>query len=296
MSVETQGFRLAWEKVPDHVRGDVADRLGSAVVAAENQHGGFSPGVAARCQLADGRRCFIKAVSDVQNPDSPDMHRREGKISSLMPPGLPVPALIEMIDDGHWVVLIFEEIDGQPPGLPWSFSDLAATFAALESLSAVATPCPVPGLPTFAERYSQMFRGFRCLAGGGDPTVDLIDPWSRRHLDRLALLEAGWEPATVGDSLLHADLRADNLLIRPDGVSCRRGLAPRLRRRLLGRPCLHAAFSRARRRTLTSRDRTNPLPPGGRGPGRRQLCPCRSGRVLHLPGPPTRPAGASNRS
>jgi aminoglycoside phosphotransferase (APT) family kinase protein len=124
--------------------------------------------------------------------------------------------LLGIIDDGEWVVLIFEEIEGQPPRLPWSLSDLAATFAALERLSTAATPCPVPGVPTYGERHVEMFGGYRRLAGG-DPTVDAIDQWSRTHLGRLAELEAEWEAAAAGDALVHSDLRADNLLVRPDG-------------------------------------------------------------------------------
>jgi aminoglycoside phosphotransferase (APT) family kinase protein len=37
-------------------------------------------------------------------------------------------------------------------------------------------------------------------------------------LDRLADLEAGWPAATGGRTLLHADLRADNLLLTPTRV------------------------------------------------------------------------------
>jgi aminoglycoside phosphotransferase (APT) family kinase protein len=39
-----------------------------------------------------------------------------------------------------------------------------------------------------------------------------LDDWSRRHLDRLAELEAG-VAALTGDTLVHLDIRADNLLL-----------------------------------------------------------------------------------
>jgi aminoglycoside phosphotransferase (APT) family kinase protein len=41
---------------------------------------------------------------------------------------------------------------------------------------------------------------------------------SARHLDRLADLEAGWPRAAEGSTLLHTDLRADNLLLTPTRV------------------------------------------------------------------------------
>lgn len=198
------------------MREKVASVLGSEVVAAANEPGGFSPGVAARCRLADGRRYFVKAVSADQNPDSPQMHRREARVASALPAGLPVPELVTAVDDGHWVVLVFEEVDGVPPRQPWTLEELGATFAALDALAALTTPCPVTGLASFAEMHADHFDGHRRLAGG-DPMVGTVDPWTRRHLDLLAELEARHPAASAGGTLLHSDLRADNLLVRPDG-------------------------------------------------------------------------------
>ena len=214
--MENQGVRLPWEDVARHIREEVASVLGSEVVSAANQPGGFSPGVAARCRLADGRRYFIKAVSADQNPMSPHLHRREGKVAAALPPGLPIPKLVAVVDDGHWVVLVFEEVDGHPPRQPWTLEELAATFAALDDRAALTTPSPVPGLVAFAQLHADGLDGYRRLAGG-DPLSERVDTWSRRHLDRLAQLEAGYPAASEGQTLLHSDLRADNLLVRADG-------------------------------------------------------------------------------
>jgi len=213
-----QGVRVEWGEVAAHVRDEVASALGSPVVQAQNQPGGFSPGVAARCQLADGRRYFIKAVSSDQNPDSPGIHRREARTTAALPRALPVPSLLHVVDDGHWVVLVFEEIDGRAPSLPWSIPELRAAFAALDELAEATTPCPIPGLPSFGELQASTFNGYRTLEAGDGSALERIDAWSRRHLTRLAELEAGWAAAAHGASLLHADLRADNLLVRPDGT------------------------------------------------------------------------------
>jgi Phosphotransferase enzyme family len=45
-----------------------------------------------------------------------------------------------------------------------------------------------------------------------------LDGWSTRNLDRLAGLEAGAPEAAAGGTLLHLDLRADNVLLTPDRV------------------------------------------------------------------------------
>src|SRR5438552_3725080 len=97
------GHRLQWVDVPEYVRADLEGALGSAVVDAVNQRGGYGPSLAARCGLADGRRAFIKAVSPAQNPDSPTMMRREGRIAAALPRDAPAPALLHAYDDGEWI-------------------------------------------------------------------------------------------------------------------------------------------------------------------------------------------------
>src|SRR5256885_11913280 len=56
------GERLAWADAPAWLRAEVAARLGGEVVEAVTQPSGFSPGLAVRLRLADGRRAFVKAV------------------------------------------------------------------------------------------------------------------------------------------------------------------------------------------------------------------------------------------
>ena len=45
-----------------------------------------------------------------------------------------------------------------------------------------------------------------------------LDGWSERNLAALAALEAEAPAAAAGDTLLHLDLRADNLLLTPERV------------------------------------------------------------------------------
>jgi aminoglycoside phosphotransferase (APT) family kinase protein len=59
-----------------------------------------------------------------------------------------------------------------------------------------------------------MFVGWRTLAREGPAAVD--DAWCRDHLDDLAAAEARWEQVTVGDCLIHGDVRSDNVLLTPD--------------------------------------------------------------------------------
>ena len=79
-----EGERLPWSQIPAPLRAEVERLLGGRVAEAVSQRGGFSPGVAARIRLDDGRRAFVKAVGDI-NPDSPGIHRAEARIAAALP-------------------------------------------------------------------------------------------------------------------------------------------------------------------------------------------------------------------
>jgi aminoglycoside phosphotransferase (APT) family kinase protein len=190
-------------------------RLGGRVVEAVTQPSGFSPGLAVRVRLGDGRRAFVKAVGPEPNPDSPGIHRSEARTMAALPHPAPAPRMLWSLDRDGWVALAFEDVDGAHPTLPWQPNELARVLAMVADLTAALTPAP-PGLPTVAERLQDSFVGWRRLAAAhaaGDDDLAGLDTWSARHLRRLADLEAGWPEAARGPTLLHADLRADNLLL-----------------------------------------------------------------------------------
>jgi aminoglycoside phosphotransferase (APT) family kinase protein len=200
--------RLAWAGLPARIRAAVEARAGAAVVAARDQRGGFSPGVAARLSLDDGSRLFVKAVAASTNADSARMHRGEARTLAALPPGVPAPGLRWTYDDGDWVVLGIEDVEGHSPPLPWRRDDLERVMAALP-----AAPAP-EGFVSLTAQLAGAFTGWRTLAA--EPPADL-GPWALRHLDRLAELEASWPVHADGGTLLHSDLRADNLIIGTDG-------------------------------------------------------------------------------
>jgi aminoglycoside phosphotransferase (APT) family kinase protein len=209
------GVRLPWSAVPPSLRAAVEATLGEPVVDAVTQSGGFSPGVAARLRGAGGRRAFVKALGPEPNPESRAYHRVEARVTAALPPDAPAPRLLDWYDRDEWVVLLFEDVDGVTPTLPWRPDELARVLAAVGDLAATLTPTPVAA-PSVAERFD--FRGWRRLAESAAGPAPGLDPWAARHLDLLAELESGWVPAAAGDTLVHADLRADNLLLTPDRV------------------------------------------------------------------------------
>jgi aminoglycoside phosphotransferase (APT) family kinase protein len=212
------GQRLAWADAPGWLRAEVEARLGARVAEAVSQPSGFSPGVAVRLRLADGRRAFLKAVGPEPNPDSPGRHRAEARIAATLPRSAPAARLLWSLDRDGWVALGFEDVDGAHPAVPWRPEELRRVLDLLAAMARIPAP---PGVPPVAERLGGSFRGWRRLvaarAAGHDDLAGL-DPWAARHLQRLAELEAGWPRAATGPTLLHGDLRADNLLLTPTRV------------------------------------------------------------------------------
>lgn len=182
---------------------------------AVTQPGGFSPGAAARVRGVGGRRAFVKAVSAETNAESPDMHRKEARITAVLPAAAPAPRLLSSYDDGTWVALALEDVDGRHPELPWRPAELARVMATIDELFADLTPCPLADATEVGDTWRPEFRNWRLAVD--DPPAGL-DPWALAHLDQLAELEARWEDAARGDTLLHLDLRADNMLITDQRV------------------------------------------------------------------------------
>jgi aminoglycoside phosphotransferase len=202
------GNRIGWTELPRALRTSIEVALGSAVVGAVDQAGGFSPGCAARLRLADGRRVFAKAMTAAQHPDSLAFYRREAGIAGRLPAHVAAPRLLWSDDGDDGVVLVFSDVEGHTPPLPWRAADWQRVHDAVVALARDLTPSPVDLPPAADDRY----RGWRSLAADTALAAKL-DPWARANLERLAALEAGWPAAVAGDTLVHGDLRADNLLL-----------------------------------------------------------------------------------
>lgn len=207
--VQASGVRIGWAELPATVRAAVEEILGAPVAEAVSQPGGFSPGTAERVLTAAGGRAFVKAVGSSLNPVSPGMHRAEARVAQALPGGVPAPRLFGVYDDGDWVALVYEDVDGRPPRTPWTEPELGAAFEALRRLAV-----PVTGLPSLRAEMAEDFQGWRRIAA--DPPARL-DPWVAGNLDLLVELADHGLAALEGDRLVHGDVRADNMLVRPDG-------------------------------------------------------------------------------
>jgi hypothetical protein len=208
------GVHLPWASVPVAVKAWAASVGGGEPSEVRDLHGGFSPGAAARLEYPRGA-VFVKAVGEELNPESPALHRREGVVSAALPALATFPVLLDVYDDGGWVALAFDAIEGRLPHHPWDRAELHAVVAALEQAHDALTPSPANDLEPAEHFYEKLFGGWAELWAA--PDTPGLDPWCRENLARLAELEACWPEAVVGRTLVHGDIRSDNILISPAG-------------------------------------------------------------------------------
>ncbi len=212
------GTRVSWADLPGPVRADIERACGTPVISTRTQPGGFSPGLAVRALCADGARVFIKAVSARANSDSHRYHQREARIltaldSLITARQLPIPRLRGTATCGSWTALVIDDVDGRQPATPWQPSDLGRVLTTLDDVADALTPALIP-VPAITDLYARAFTGWRTLAS--QPGTSYLDSWTRDHLSQLASLEQDWAAHADGQTVLHTDRRADNLLLTRD--------------------------------------------------------------------------------
>nr|WP_238345225.1 phosphotransferase [Actinopolymorpha cephalotaxi] len=157
---------------------------------------------------------FVKAVSADRSPAIADSYRAEARIASRIPPAAPVPALRWTLEEFDWVVLCFDDVPGRPPARPWKPGELTDVLTALTGLAQVLTPVP-DGLvvPQARDWLAQDFGYWGRLARASGAGGSLVDP----QVAELAALEGAAPDALDGDSVVHCDLRDDNVILGDDG-------------------------------------------------------------------------------
>lgn len=210
------GVRLRYDAVPAGVRAWVEETLGSPVVSTAEQVGGMSPGCATRVTCADGTRAFVKAVGVELNPDTPGLFRREVGVLEHLGAHELWARLLASYDDGAWVALLIEDVEGRHPDFTHA-TELEAVLAGTDRLSEILRERDVPSSMDLVDVAFVLRRWAESLstlaeAPSAAPVPDWLraDPYGwadvlREHADRPMPHVAHW------------DIRVDNLLRRPDG-------------------------------------------------------------------------------
>jgi hypothetical protein len=177
--------------------------LGSPVVAERPVPGGYTLARRTVVTLADGRTAFVKTAVDDLTRGWLEAERR---IYAAVG-GAFMPRVLGADED----VLVLEDLSAAHWPPPWRDGDVQAVLAALDELHAVAPP---PGLP-HPQEADDLRGGWPDVAADPEPflALGLVSPaWLDDNL--ATLLDAAARAELDGDSLVHLDVRSDNLCLR----------------------------------------------------------------------------------
>ncbi len=205
--------RLQWAHLPPDLREEIERRCGSPVAEAHSQDSGFTPGFASVLVGEDGGRTFVKAASVKAQRQIAESYREEARKLAALPATMPAPRLRWTTADDAWVVLGIEDQPGTLPRRPWQEDDVAAVLDTLETVAdGLAPPPDGLSLPTFLEEFGGHVRDWDHLRATRPGMA---------HLDDAAALARRLPEATgaAGDgvTVVHTDVRADNLLVTDAG-------------------------------------------------------------------------------
>lgn len=205
------GVRTRYDVAPAALKQWAEDLLGAHVAEVQPRSGGMSPAIAVSLTGANGATAFVKAVSSDINPDTPTHFRHEIAVLSALPPAPYRAGLLSTYDDGHWVAIALEDIDGRHPD--WTSKvDRERVYDAVMEQSRELTPIP-PGLPGVSNRGG-IVTYLETLHEPTDAELAGLPGWAAADLPHLVdLVELSLDHHR-DEAFCHWDIRYDNILIR----------------------------------------------------------------------------------
>jgi aminoglycoside phosphotransferase (APT) family kinase protein len=134
-------------------------------------------------------------------------YREEARKLQALPEGVPAPRLLWSMD-GDWMVLGLEYVEARAPRRPWRATELDRCLDALEDVADRLTPVPEGlSLDPMSVEFAEWPGFWDELRATGDLP----------HADEAAALAASYAEAVGGETLVHTDVRDDNVLLTTDG-------------------------------------------------------------------------------
>lgn len=202
--------RLLWSYLPMHVRDALEAIMGSAAVKVTSQNGGYSPGTADRIITEKGDRFFVKSVGTSINPFSPDILRKEITVMQSLPEYQFGAKIVDSYDDGEWVAVVFNDIDGRHPDLTDKHDRKLVSDALQLLISKPLSREACEKLPSLTDDVLMPFNGWKAIK---DSPLTNNDEWVANNLNLLLTLSSTAASRLQGNFLVHSDLRKDNIMI-----------------------------------------------------------------------------------
>ncbi|MEV6641652.1 hypothetical protein [Amycolatopsis sp. NPDC051371] len=193
-------LRYHWEDLPDSVRREVQDELGTIVRAVPVPEG-QSCSAALALYRDELPPVFLKGVHGV----SREMRWLRNEISSAKRVRGIAPAVAFHRDIDDWLIAAFEYVGGRPVSLAPGSPDLPAVASALDRIGAIRAP----ELKSLGERWKTSW--WQRVA---EEKPHVLNGW---RLDELTAWERHVPEVLIGDHLLHTDLHEDQFVVTSGG-------------------------------------------------------------------------------
>jgi hypothetical protein len=212
----------AWREVPAAVRERTDAALSGRVVRASRAWGGYSPTPTFRLLLADGRRAFFKAASPGSTAFARVAHLREERVYEELRDRIGdwCPRRIASFKVDDWRVLLLEDIGAKsaPPWTPGLTRRVAQGLGRFHASTAgyqlpdwIPRPDTHPAMGVQPAAWSFPPDDVSRLAGIAANREREAEAWLKAHLPMLRDAAATIADARFAQTLLHVDVRSDNL-------------------------------------------------------------------------------------
>ena len=209
------GTRCRFEDAPAAIREWVEAQLGEPIRSAVDRIGGMSPGIAVRLEGVSGARLFVKAVGHELNADTPELFRHELRVLSQLPSASYRSRLVDSYDDGQWVALLLEDVEGRHPDFRRRLDAESVTHAVNAQVREL-TPAP-PALAGMTSMKQVAERWVTRWASMVEAPGSYLPAWAQAQFAALSeRVRSLPSELDCGRTLCHFDIRDDNILIRPD--------------------------------------------------------------------------------
>ncbi len=151
---------------------------------------------------------FVKGVSD-DHQWLMEAYRTEAAKLAVLPAAVPAPrvrtTLTVPTGGRNWFILLLDDVDGAPPVRPWRLVEARRVLRAARRTAEALTPAPLE-------------RTWAPVAAEIDPFPDWSHARRRYPIGGAAeALSLAGLPRLTGDTLVHTDLRDDNVIMARDG-------------------------------------------------------------------------------
>lgn len=185
-----------------------AERLvGRPAVSWRKTTGGYTPAERWVITFDDGSSVFAKlATTDL----TATWLRNEHAFYSAVGEQPWLPRLLGF-DDGPLPLLLLEDLSAAHWPPPWTLEYVRSVISTLETIGSVRPPLPLPALTAMPDHQPSFAEGWSAVAAEPGPFLALGLCSAQWLESALPALLASQSVSLEGESLLHNDLRSDNL-------------------------------------------------------------------------------------